>query len=88
MKKLQKMTNEQLRHVLLKDLYGYRQDWYERYLKNHSDTAWKEFSKAKTLIKEIENWEDQSEENWKTLRKGINTYMDFVMITKTKGLSI
>jgi len=82
MTKLQQLSKEQLKALLLKELYGYSKDWYSRFLKKRSDVAWKEFNKAKTLIKEIEDWQDQSLENFKLLKGGTHTYNDFVSIKK------
>jgi len=81
-KKLQKLSEEKLKSIKLKYLYGYRTDWYDRYQKNLSESAFKEFLKAKKLIKTIEKWEDESDENFMKLRGGTHTYNDFLEISK------
>ena len=75
--KLEKLTEEQLKSLKLKYLYGYRTDWYDRYQKNLSESAFKEFLKAKKLIKTFEKWEDLSKDNWMRFRGGTHTYNDF-----------
>jgi len=75
--KLQKLTEEQLKSLKFKYLYGYRKDWYDLYLKNKSERAFNEFLKAKKLIKTFENWEDLSKDNWMRFRGGTHTYNDF-----------
>ena len=81
-KKLQKLSEEKLKSLKLKYLYGYRTDWYDRYQKNLSESAFKEFLKAKKLIKTLEKWEDESDENFMKLRGGTHTYNDFLEISK------
>ena len=78
--KLEKLSEEKLKSLKLKYLYGYRTDWYDRYQKNLSESAFKEFLKAKSLIKTFEKWEDLSKDNW--MRRGIHTYNDFLEISK------
>jgi len=75
--KLEKLTEEQLKSLKLKYLYGYRKDWYDLYLKNKSERAYNEFLKAKKLIKTFEKWEDLSKDNWMRFRGGTHTYNDF-----------
>ena len=81
MSKLEKLSAQDLKSILLKDLYYYRKEWYNRYLQNYSDMAFKEFTKAKTLIKDFENWEDQSDQNRKMVRTGFHTWNDYKMIS-------
>ena len=80
MKKLEKLSVEQLKELKLKNLYAYKGDWYDRYLINLSDAAYEEFVKAKSLIKTFEKWENSSKENWMKLRTGIHTYNDFIKL--------
>jgi len=80
MTQVKKLSVEQLQELKLKNLYAYREDWYDRYRKTLSDLAYNEFLKAKSLIKTFEKWENSSKENWMKLRGGIHTYNDFLKI--------
>lgn len=81
MSKLEKLSEQALKNVLLKDLYYYRKEWYSRYRQTRSDKDFKEFTKAKTLIKDFENWEDQSDQNRKMVRAGLHTWNDYKKIS-------
>ena len=81
MSKLEKLSAQDLKSILLKDLYYYRKEWYNRYLQSYSDMAFKEFTKAKTLIKDFENWEDQSDQNRTMVRAGLHTWNDYKKIS-------